>query len=115
MEEQDSAKHQPFRTEPRAPVVSLVTLTDNTLATVVTSRNPEHTKREIAVIWVAGSMLSIAIQLTMVMLTTLRAHDLAEVSAFLNAIYPLMLKFNLTVVCPPVVYMVGSYFVKKEA
>jgi len=115
MDEQDRVKQQPaVIDQPQAAVVSLVTLADSTLASIVTARHPEHTKREIAVTWVRGSMIAIAIQLSMVMLSTIRAQNLAEVSAFLNAIYPLMLKFNLTVICPPVVYMVASYFAQKR-
>jgi hypothetical protein len=115
MDEQDRVKQKPTVVDPpQAPVVSLVTLDDSTLATIITTRHPENTKREIAVTWVRGSMIAIVVQLSVVMLNTARADNLAEVSAFLNAIYPLMLKFNLTVICPPVVYMVASYFAEKR-
>jgi hypothetical protein len=114
MDEQDRIKPQTAAVDPQAPVVSLITITDSTLATIVTTRDPEDTKREIAVTWIRGSMIAIALQLLMVMLTTFRARDLSDVSAFLGAIYPLMLKFNLTVICPPVTYMVASYFARRQ-
>jgi hypothetical protein len=114
MDENDSVKREITAETPEASVVPLVTVIDRSLATVVATRDPEQTKREIAVIWVWGSMITIAIQLLMVTLSTFRAQNLLEVRMFLETIYPLMLKFNLSVVCPPVIYVIASYFAKRE-
>ncbi|HEX6096772.1 MAG TPA: hypothetical protein VF432_10650 [Thermoanaerobaculia bacterium] len=115
MDDQDRVKQEPTVAEPNATVVPLVTITDESLATIVTTRDPEHTRRELAITWIAGSMMAIAMQLLVILVIAMKAQSVAEMTTFLETMYPLMLKFNLSVICPPVAYMIASYFSRKEA